>query len=45
MSLEHNAYTNVSLVRFSWPSDILWVSTKFVAKENGPKLTDLSQPP
>ena len=40
MSLENNTYNNVSLVGFSWASDIPWVAAKFVAKENGPKLAD-----
>jgi hypothetical protein len=40
MSLENNAYNNISLVGFSWPSDVPWVAAKFVAKENGPKLAE-----
>jgi Alpha/beta hydrolase of unknown function (DUF900) len=38
MSLEHNNYTNISLIGFSWPSDEDWPPAKQVAKENGPKL-------
>ena len=38
MSLEHNDYNNISLVGYSWGSDIDWEPAKQVAKENGQKL-------
>lgn len=37
MSLEHNNY-NISLVGFSWDSDMEWLDAKYMAKKNGPRL-------
>ena len=37
MSLEYNKY-NISLVGFSWNSDIGWDHAKSIANENGPRL-------
>ena len=38
MSLEHNNY-NLSLIGFSWNSNVDWQPAKLIAKENGPKLS------
>ena len=37
MSLEYNKY-NISLIGFSWNSDIDWDHAQSIAKENGPRL-------
>jgi pimeloyl-ACP methyl ester carboxylesterase len=39
LSLENNSYY-IPIIGFSWSSDTPWISAKFVAKENGPKLAD-----
>jgi Alpha/beta hydrolase of unknown function (DUF900) len=41
MSLEHNSYTHISLVGFSWDSNVDWLPVKTNAKENGQKLAQL----
>ncbi len=40
LSLENNSFIH-PLIGFSWPSDTVWFGAKFIAAENGPKLTDL----
>jgi hypothetical protein len=39
LSLENNSYAQ-PLVGLSWDSDQAWLSAKFVAKDNGPKLAN-----
>ena len=40
LSLENNSFIH-PLIGFSWPSDTVWFSAKFIAAENGPKLANL----
>jgi hypothetical protein len=40
LSLENNSFIH-PLIGFSWPSDTVWFSAKFIAAENGPKLAKL----
>jgi len=40
LSLENNSFMH-PLIGFSWPSDTVWFSAKFIAAENGPKLANL----
>jgi hypothetical protein len=39
LSLENNSFIH-PLIGFSWPSDTVWFSAKFIAAENGPKLAN-----
>lgn len=40
LSLENNSFIH-PLIGFSWPSNTVWFSAKFIAAENGPKLAKL----
>jgi pimeloyl-ACP methyl ester carboxylesterase len=40
MSLEHSGYRNISVIGFSWDSNVTWSHATVVSNDNGPKLAD-----